>query len=660
MGVAVIAAAAVAVSRHGIERAGACRPSSGVCQLREGHPAGDGGELPHLSRRGHAARQARPAFARGGYSRRRPRHGARAGQRGSEQVVPDDRRPRSSRPCRWASIRSRRAQIAAFRGWINQGAQWDAPVSFAKDIQPIMERSCWTCHGATMQLSKLDLRTRESARCAAARTAPALVPGNAEQSRLYRAVAHLERSRCRCRATPLDAGGDRRDEELDRSGRAVGRGAATSATAERPASSALAALESMAITPEERNYWAFKLPVQAPLPRRGQQGPHASDRSLPREGARRAQADGRAARRPAARWCAAPISICSACRRRPAQVARFVADDTARRVGAADRHAARLAALRRALRPPLARRGALRRLRRLRVRRPSPQRLALSRLRHPVVQRRQAVRPLPHRADRRRRDGLARPHDSLIATGFLRAGPRVLFREKDNPERRFDYLDDDARHDRQGHARADGQLRALPRPQVRSDPRRRTTTRCRRRSSATSRPRCRWRRAPRPRPTWRRTRRSTPGATTLRSEDRRHREAAPRSAGARADQDRFSDAHLPGRRQARSERTPGEKLLAIQVFEAVNVLAGRDRQGCWRPTSSREEGADRRRSRRSRSERPAPLPMAEIATDGDHRFSPLGEGDEVVSCPKCRIPPPFPGSYLHKGRDATRCRPRTS
>ncbi len=40
--------------------------------------------------------------------------------------------------------------------------------------------------------------------------------------------------------------------------------------------------------------------------------------------------------------------------------------------------------------------------------------------------------------------------------------------------------------------------------------------------------------------------------------------------------------------------------------------------------------------------------MAEIATDGDHRFSPLGEGDDTVSCPKCRIPPPFPGSYLHK------------
>ena len=35
--------------------------------------------------------------------------------------------------------------------------------SFSKDIQPILETSCWKCHGATLQLSKLDLRTRESA-----------------------------------------------------------------------------------------------------------------------------------------------------------------------------------------------------------------------------------------------------------------------------------------------------------------------------------------------------------------------------------------------------------------------------------------------------------------------------------------------------------------
>ena len=33
------------------------------------------------------------------------------------------------------------------------------PVSFSKDIQPIFEASCWKCHGAAVQLSKLDLRT---------------------------------------------------------------------------------------------------------------------------------------------------------------------------------------------------------------------------------------------------------------------------------------------------------------------------------------------------------------------------------------------------------------------------------------------------------------------------------------------------------------------
>jgi hypothetical protein len=35
-----------------------------------------------------------------------------------------------------------------------------------------------------------------------------------------------------------------------------------------------------------------------------------------------------------------------------------------------------------------------------------------------------------------------RTDETLIATGFLRAGPRVQHREKDNPERRHDYLDD--------------------------------------------------------------------------------------------------------------------------------------------------------------------------------------------------------------------------
>ena len=39
----------------------------------------------------------------------------------------------------------------------------DQPVSFSRDIQPILETSCWKCHGDAVQLSKLDLRNRDAA-----------------------------------------------------------------------------------------------------------------------------------------------------------------------------------------------------------------------------------------------------------------------------------------------------------------------------------------------------------------------------------------------------------------------------------------------------------------------------------------------------------------
>jgi hypothetical protein len=36
-------------------------------------------------------------------------------------------------------------------------------VSFSRDIQPVFEGSCWKCHGGTVALSKLDLRSRDAA-----------------------------------------------------------------------------------------------------------------------------------------------------------------------------------------------------------------------------------------------------------------------------------------------------------------------------------------------------------------------------------------------------------------------------------------------------------------------------------------------------------------
>src|SRR5215213_2802135 len=61
-------------------------------------------------------------------------------------------------------------------------------VSFAKDIQPILEKSCWSCHSSDLKLSELDLSTREAALQGGAHGA-ALVPGSADRSKLYRMAA---------------------------------------------------------------------------------------------------------------------------------------------------------------------------------------------------------------------------------------------------------------------------------------------------------------------------------------------------------------------------------------------------------------------------------------------------------------------------------------
>jgi hypothetical protein len=97
-----------------------------------------------------------------------------------------------------------------------------------------------------------------------------------------------------------------------------------------------------------------------------------------------------------------------------------------------------------------------------------------------------------------------------------------------------------------------------------------------------------------------------------------------------------------------NERTPGEQLLATQVLTGVRVSVV-EVEKLMTPAELARKKELRAEQSAVLKERPKPLPMAEIATDGDYRFQPLGLGDNVVSCPKCRIPPAEGGSYLHKG-----------
>ena len=67
----------------------------------------------------------------------------------------------------------------------------EEPVSFARDIKPIFDSNCSACHSAAARVAQLDLSSRESA-LKGGDHGPAIVPGKADDSRLYRLVSGLE------------------------------------------------------------------------------------------------------------------------------------------------------------------------------------------------------------------------------------------------------------------------------------------------------------------------------------------------------------------------------------------------------------------------------------------------------------------------------------
>src|SRR5579872_3449059 len=65
-----------------------------------------------------------------------------------------------------------------------------AKVDFLKQIQPILESSCYTCHGPKMQMAGLRL-DEKSAALSGGQSGAVIVPGKSADSPLYRRVAGL-------------------------------------------------------------------------------------------------------------------------------------------------------------------------------------------------------------------------------------------------------------------------------------------------------------------------------------------------------------------------------------------------------------------------------------------------------------------------------------
>jgi len=515
------------------------------------------------------------------------------------------------------------------------GAQ--EPVSFAKDIQPILQNSCWKCHGEAMQLSKLDLRTLEGALKGGEKGA-SILPGKAEESRLYRRVAGLERP-----AMPMD--GKLTSEQISAIKTWIDQGAHWDAGAEAKAQpvdrSALAALENMEIPPEARNYWAFKLPVQVPLPNVSADLTNPIDRFLEKtrqeKGLKAApQADRLTLlRRAYLDLIGLPPS--------PSETAEFLADNAP---GAWERLIDKLLAS-----PHYGERWG----------------------RHWLDVARYADSDgFEHDYDRPNawmyRDYVVRsfnedkPYnvfikeqiagdeletksvDTMIATGFLRAGPRVHFREKDTPERRFDYLDDVMATIGRGVLGLTIQC-----------------ARCHNHKFD-----------PIPQKDYYALQAAIFGyvettypLVSKEEADAYNKKVAEIDAQIKLLREQVSKIDAPYREKLKAdalkkypenvqravakpenERTPGEKLLATQIIEGGLNVNARTLQNALTPEHVAERKALTDRIAALEKEKPKPLPEADIVTDGDYRFTPLGDGDEVVGCVKCRIQE-GEGSFLH-------------
>ena len=511
-----------------------------------------------------------------------------------------------------------------------------SPSEFTSAIRPILERSCWNCHGEALQLSGLDLRTRESA-LRGGDSGAAIVPGHAEESRFYRRVAGLEEP-----PMPVEGAALTREEiaavrEWIDEGAHWDDGAATAATG--------AALAGGELTPERlaeaREYWAFQLPLQAPLPDFPEYE-NPIDRFL--EGTRREEglraaprADGRTlVRRAYFDLIGLPPS--------PEETEAFLAD---LEPGAWTRLIERLLAS-----PHYGERWGRHWLDVARYADSSGfehdrDRPNAWRYRDYVIEAFNTDKPY----DRFLQEQIAgdelddASHETRIATGFLRAGPRVLFREKDNPERRNDYLDDVLATVGRG-------ILGL-------------TVHC---------ARCHDHKFdPIPQKDYYRLQASIFGyveteypllspedAEAFRRKkaeiDERQRELqeeiakieAPYRARLQIERvrERFPENVQRAVLKPESERTPGEKLLAVQVLSVSVPQEQLDAALTSEDAARRNVLAERVAA--GETQRPEKPEVAEIVTDGDYRYSPDGFGDEIVGCPECRVLPDEPGSYLHE------------
>src|ERR1051326_587748 len=134
----------------------------------------------------------------------------------------------------------------------------------AKDVVPILEKNCFQCHGESLKMSDLDLRTRE-AMLKGGKTGPRVVPGNAAGSLLYKRIAGLQPP-----LMPMPPVQALTPQEIALIQDWINQGAkwptAPTAAAPGSASTPTGGYKEKPITDQDRQWWAFQKPVRHPAP----------------------------------------------------------------------------------------------------------------------------------------------------------------------------------------------------------------------------------------------------------------------------------------------------------------------------------------------------------------------------------------------------------
>jgi hypothetical protein len=521
-------------------------------------------------------------------------------------------------------------------------ANAQVPVSFSKDIQPTLEQNCLNCHGPAVQSSRLNLSTLEGAVTGGARGS-AIVPGRAEDSRLYRMVAGLDKP-----AMPL-GGKKLTDGQIAAIKDWIDQGAHWDAGAvaktQSGAASEFAEMEKVQLPPGARDYWAFKSPVQAPVPAVAQKFSNPIDSFLEKarqeKGLKVAPKADRLTllRRAYMDLVGLPPS--------PEEIDAFMGDTAP---GAWERLVDKLLAS-----PHYGERWGRHWLDAARYADSSgyendTDQPNLWRYRDYVVKSFNNDKPynsfikeqiagdeIPNRTD-----------DSLIATGFLRAGARVRNHEHANPARRFDYLDDvlgavgkgmlgmtvqcarchDHKFDpilQKDYYAMEASIYGYVEVEYPLGPREQADAYMRKMTEIEEK------------------------VADLKDQI----EAIDKPYRNKAELDGIRKKYPPEVVRAvekpESERTPGERLLAIQVLKS-----GYGRSTAVDKIMSPEDAAKKKalndRIAALNAATPKPLPMASIVTDGDWRSVGLGYGDRNEgACPKCELEYVGAGKFLELG-----------